>query len=73
MVMFTYDRKAQKNMFLTVLFLVPLGSVPRLPAESCAEIRASEGEDAVGGNFWFDSIKPGEVVRARCDMSKLGN
>ena len=73
MVMFTYDRKAQKTMFLTVLFLVPLGSVPELPAESCAEIRASEGEDAVSGNFWFDSIKPGEVVRARCDMSKLGN
>ena len=73
MVMFTYDRKAQKTMFLTVLFLVPLGSVPELPAESCAEIRASEGEDVVSGNYWFDSVKPGEVVLARCDMSKLGN
>ncbi|XP_020628450.1 ryncolin-2-like [Orbicella faveolata] len=50
---------------------VPIGSVPELPAESCAEIRASEGEDAVSGNYWFDSIKPGEVVPARCDMSKL--
>ena len=54
------------------LFLVPLGSVPELPAESCAEIRASEGEGAVSGNYWFDSIKPGEAVLARCDMSKLG-
>ena len=44
-----------------------------LPAESCAEIRASEGEDAVSGNYWFDSIKPGEEVLAHCDMSKLGN
>ena len=64
----------EKNLKRTMLFvfLVPLGSVPELPAESCAEIRASEGEDAVSGNYWFDSIKPGEVVLARCDMSKLG-
>ena len=59
-------------MFLTFLFLVPLGSVPQLPAESCVEIRASE-RDAFSGNYWFDSIKPGEVVLAHCDMSKLGN
>ena len=52
--------------------LVPLGSVAELPAESCAEIRADEGEDAGSGNYWFDSIKPCEVVLARCDMSKLG-
>ena len=54
------------------VFLVPLETVPELPAESCAEIRASEGEDASSGNYWFDSIKPGEIVLARCDMSKLG-
>ena len=59
-------------MVFDFLFLVSLGSVPELPAESCAEIKASEGEDAVSGNYWFDSIKPGEVVLARCDMSKLG-
>ena len=59
-------------MLLDFLFLVPLGSVPEMPADSCSEIKASEGEDAVSGNYWFDSIKPGEVVLARCDMSKLG-
>ena len=59
-------------MLFDFLFLVPLGSVPEMPAESCAEIRASEGEDAVSGNYWLDSIKPGEVVLARCDMSKQG-
>ena len=63
------ERLKRKMLFL---FLVPLGSVPELPAESCAEIRSSEGEDAVSGNYWFDSIKPGDVVLARCDMSKLG-
>ena len=57
---------------MSFVFSVPLGSVPELPAESCTEIRASEGENAVSGNYWFDVIKPGEVVRARCDMSKLG-
>ena len=66
-----YDRKRLKRSMLFV-FLVPLGTVPELPAESCAEIRASEGENAVSGNYWFDFIKPGEVVLARCDMSKLG-
>ena len=60
------------TMFSTFLFLVPLGSIPELPAESCAEIGASEGEDVVSGNYWFDSIL-GEVVLARCHMSKLGN
>ena len=53
--------------------LVPLGSVAELPAESCAEIRADEGEDAGSGNYWLDSKKPGEIVLARCGMSKLGN
>ena len=68
---YCYDRKRLKRTMLFV-FLVPLGTVPELQAESCAEIRASEGEDAGSGNYWFDSIKPGEVVLARCDMSKLG-
>ena len=54
-------------------FLVPLGSVPELPAESCAEIRASEGENAVSGNYWFsNSTQPGEVVLDRCDMFNQG-
>ena len=74
MMAFCYEREALKEivMFLTFPFLVPLGSVPELPAESCVEIRASEGEDAVSGKYWFNSIKPGEVVLARCDMSRLG-
>jgi len=59
-------------MFFNFKLLVLLGSVSELPADSCVEIRASEGEIAVSGNYWFDSIKPGEVVLSRCDMSKLG-
>ena len=49
-----------------------LGSIPELPAETCKEIKASEGE-AVSGKYWFDSIIPGETVLAHCDMKKEGN
>lgn len=44
--------------------------MPELPAESCAEIKASEGENAVSGNYWFVSIIPGEVIQASCIMEE---
>ncbi|KAL9961286.1 hypothetical protein ACROYT_G030197 [Oculina patagonica] len=47
---------------------VPLGSIPELPAESCKEIKASEGGQAVSGKYWFDSVIPGKVVLAQCNM-----
>ena len=55
-------------------FFIPvsLGSIPELPAESCAEIKASEGDNAVSGNFWFDSIKPGETILAPCNLQIEG-
>ena len=56
----------------TVLFLVPLGSIPELPAKSCKEIKASEGAQAVSGKYWFDSIKPGKTLLAECDMNTEG-
>ena len=53
-------------------FLEVLGSIPELPAETCKEIKASEGGQAVSGEYWFDSIIPGETVLAHCDMKKEG-
>ncbi|XP_015757537.1 PREDICTED: pancreatic secretory granule membrane major glycoprotein GP2-like [Acropora digitifera] len=47
---------------------VPLGSIQEVPAASCQEIKASEGTSAVSGNYWLDSIKPGEVTLVSCDM-----
>nr|XP_058942097.1 fibrillin-3-like [Pocillopora verrucosa] len=47
---------------------VPLGSVPGLPADSCKEIKASEGGQAVSGNYWLDSPRTGNSILARCDM-----
>lgn len=56
------------------LFLsVSLGCNPELPAESCKEIKASEGEQAVSGKYWFDSIIPDKVVLAHYDMKIEGD
>ncbi|XP_068737230.1 uromodulin-like [Montipora capricornis] len=46
----------------------PLGSIQELPAESCSEIKASEGGSVVSGKYWLDSIKPGQAVSVPCDM-----
>ncbi|XP_022801776.1 uromodulin-like isoform X3 [Stylophora pistillata] len=47
---------------------VPLGSIPELPGDSCKEIKASEGGQAVSGNYWLDSTRSGDSMLARCDM-----
>ncbi len=54
-------------------FSVPLGSIPELPAESCHEIKRSEGGQAVSGQYWFDSIVPEKIVLADCDMETEGD
>ena len=51
---------------------VPIGSIPELPAETCKEIKASEGGQAVSGKYWFDSIIPGKIVLAPCNMETEG-
>ena len=56
-----------------ICFPVPLGSIPELPAESCLEIKASEGGQAVSGTYWFYSIVPDNVALAYCDMKTEGN
>ncbi|CAH3134149.1 unnamed protein product [Pocillopora meandrina] len=47
---------------------VPLGSISELPAETCQEIKMSEGGQAVSGKYWFHSIVPERTVLAPCDM-----
>ncbi|XP_022797968.1 antigen WC1.1-like [Stylophora pistillata] len=51
---------------------VPLGSTRELPAESCKEIKASEGGQAVSGYYWLDTTRSGNSILARCDM-KMGD
>ena len=58
---------------IIVFFLpVPLGSIPELPAETCQEIKMSEGGQAVSGKYWFHSIVPERTVLAPCDMKTEG-
>ena len=52
--------------------LGPLGSIPELPADSCGEIKTSEGGQAVSGNYWLDSTRSGNSILARCDMKTEG-
>ena len=54
------------------LFLVPLGSIPELPAQSCREIKASEVEHAVSGSYWIELIHLGKIIYAECDMDAEG-
>ena len=54
------------------LFLVPLGSISELPAQSCREIKASEGQHAVSGSYWIELIHLGKVIYAECDMDAEG-
>ena len=51
---------------------VPLGSISELPADSCKEIKASEGGQAISGNYWLDSAGSGKPTLARCDMKTEG-
>ena len=53
-------------------FTVPLGSISKLPAKSCKEIKANEGGQAVSGKYWFYSIIPETNVLADCNMATEG-
>ena len=46
---------------------VPLGSIQELPAESCSEIKASEGNEMVNGDYWIYSDVNGQTILARCE------
>ena len=65
-------KENQFLLFVSCCYIVPLGSIPELPAETCKEIKASEGGHAVSGKYWFDSILVGDVVFAHCDMETEG-
>ena len=50
---------------------VPLGSIPELPAQSCQEIKASEGtegKDSISNKYWLDPSGTGKAVLVYCDM-----
>ena len=52
--------------------VVPLGSMKKLPAETCGEIKGSEGNQMADGKYWIYSEENGEVIKAYC-KGKLFN
>ena len=54
------------------LFSVRLGTIAELPAETCHEIKSSEGQ-ATSGKYWFSTIKTGTSILAYCDMETEGD
>ena len=52
--------------FQLFYYAVPLGSIPELPAESCSEIKASEGNEMVNGDYWISSGRNGQTTLTRC-------
>lgn len=52
-------------------FSVRLGSLPELPADSCKEIKSSEGEVA-SGYHWFVLERLRDVVQVFSDMQTEG-
>ncbi|XP_078364739.1 uncharacterized protein LOC144649155 [Oculina patagonica] len=50
----------------------PLGSIQELPAQSCQEIKASEGKDTISSKYWLDPTGTGTAVLVYCDMNLEG-
>jgi hypothetical protein len=66
---------SKDHSLLTSIFYlstVRLGTIPDLPAESCKEIKASEGEYAVNGKYWFHFLEIEKILLAYCDMKTGG-
>ena len=71
---FIFSRPCFFPFFLLFFFifpLVPLGSIPELPAESCAEIKRSEGAAMRSGGFWIQSsVNSGKASLVNCDVGE---
>ena len=64
-----YRKSANEELLFNLS--VPLGSIQELTAETCDEIKRSEGH-AVSGKYWFSTIKCGTSVLAYCNMETNG-
>lgn len=53
--------------FCLFLDTVPLGTIRELPAESCYEITASEGNEVVKTKYWIYSDGNSGVIEAHCE------
>ena len=63
--------KRTKVAFFTLIFSSSTRFIPELPADSCKEIKASEGE-VVSGYYWLQLERLRDVVQVFCDMQTEG-
>ena len=47
----------------------PLGSISKLPAISCLEIKASEGKNTIRGKYWLNPTGTGKAILIKCEMA----
>ena len=53
-------------------YAAPLGSIPELPAESCGEIKASEGNNMENKEYWiYSDANAGNAILAHCKGKSL--
>ena len=60
----------EKRSILSVFFpyhAVPLGTIRELPAETCGEIKASEGNEMINRDYWIYSDGNGQTILAHCE------
>lgn len=46
----------------------PLGSIPEMSAESCREIKMSEGKAAISSKYWLDPNRSGKAALLYMEM-----
>ena len=51
-----------------VSYSVVLGSVAKIPADSCEEIKLSEHGNAVSDYYWIDPDRSGNAAQVYCVM-----
>ena len=55
-----------------IFHAVTLGSIQELTAETCSEIKASEGSEMVTKEYWiYSDGNSGEAILARCEGTGL--
>ena len=63
----------QINLNFFIFYRVaPLGFTLELPAESCGEIKASEGNNMANSEYWiYSDGNAGQAILARCEGTTL--
>ena len=63
----------QINLNFFIFYRVaPLGSILELPAKSCGEIKASEGNIMANSEYWiYSDGNAGQAILARCEGTTL--